>query len=204
MTKIDCIHNNAIMNLMRGVRNQLTELISGLPVQDMAPMSLGLSHSLSRYKLKFTREKVDTMIVQAIDLLDDLGKELNTYAMRVLEWYGWHFPELTKIIQDNILYARAVKLMGDCVNAASMLLPSMAAQKFKGKISRSLAAKTALAIRCDALGDSQDNTIGLENRAKLEARLRNLEGKELGRFAGSAKGKPKIEAYDKDQKKGAG
>ena len=42
-----------------------------------------------------------------------------------------------------------------------------AAQKFKGKISRSLAAKTALAIRCDALGDSQDNTIGLENRAKV-------------------------------------
>jgi len=34
--------------------------------------------------------------------------------------------------------------------------------------------------------------------------LRNLEGKELGRFAGSAKGKPKIEAYDKDRKKGAG
>ena len=60
------------------------------------------------------------MIFQAIDLLDDLGKELNTYAMRVLEWYGWHFPELTKIIQDNILYARAVKLMGDRVNAASL------------------------------------------------------------------------------------
>lgn len=60
------------------------------------------------------------MIFQAIDLLDDLGKELNTYAMRVREWYGWHFPELTKIIQDNILYARAVKLMGDRVNAASL------------------------------------------------------------------------------------
>ena len=27
-------------------------------------MSLGLSHSLSRYKLKFSPEKVDTMIVQ--------------------------------------------------------------------------------------------------------------------------------------------
>ena len=39
---------------------------------------------------------------------------------------------------------------------------------------------------------------------QLEARLRNLEGKELGRFAGSAKGKPKIESYDKDRKKGAG
>jgi hypothetical protein len=26
--------------------------------------------------------------------LDDLDKELNTYTMRVREWYGWHFPEL--------------------------------------------------------------------------------------------------------------
>jgi hypothetical protein len=37
------------------------------------------------------------MIVQAIGLLDDLDKELNTYAMRVREWYGWHFPEMTKV-----------------------------------------------------------------------------------------------------------
>ena len=64
--------------------------------------------------------QVDTMIVQAIGLLDDLDKELNTYAMRVREWYGWHFPELTKIIQDNIQYAKAVKLMGDRVNAANL------------------------------------------------------------------------------------
>lgn len=37
---------------------------------------------------------------------------------------------------------------------------------------------------------------------QLEARLRSLEGKELGRSAGSAKGKPNIEFYDKDRKKG--
>ncbi|MBA0699787.1 hypothetical protein Goari_001393, partial [Gossypium aridum] len=83
-------------------------------------------------------------------------------------------------------------------------LVGQAAPKHKGKISRSLAAKAALAIRCDALGDDQDNSMGLENRAKLEARLRALEGKELGRSAGSGKGKPKIEVYDKDRKKGAG
>ena len=54
--------------------------------------------------------QVDTMIVQAIGLLDDLDKELNTYAMRVREWYGWHFPEMTKIVADNIKYAKAVGL----------------------------------------------------------------------------------------------
>lgn len=60
------------------------------------------------------------MIIQAIGLLDDLDKELNTYAMRVREWYGWHFPELAKIVQDNILYAKAVKLMGNRTNAAKL------------------------------------------------------------------------------------
>lgn len=83
--KIDCIHNNAVMELMRGARNQLTELISGLGVESLAPMSLGLSHSLSRYKLKFSADKADNMIIQAIGLLDDLDKELHTYAMRVRE-----------------------------------------------------------------------------------------------------------------------
>lgn len=39
--------------------------------------------SYSSYKLKFSPDKVDTMIVQAIALLDDLDKEINIYAMRV-------------------------------------------------------------------------------------------------------------------------
>lgn len=42
-------------------------------------------------------EQVDTMIVQAIGLLDELDKEINTYAMRVKEWFGWHFPEMAKV-----------------------------------------------------------------------------------------------------------
>jgi RNA processing factor Prp31 len=36
-----------------------------------------------RFKLKFSPDKVDTMIVQAIALLDDLDKEINIYSMRV-------------------------------------------------------------------------------------------------------------------------
>ena len=49
------------------------------------------------------------MIIQAIALLEDLDKEINVYAMRVREWYGWHFPEMGKIIQDNITYAQTVR-----------------------------------------------------------------------------------------------
>ena len=64
--------------------------------------------------------QVDTMIVQAIGLLDDLDKELNTYAMRVREWYGWHFPEMGKVVADNIQYAKSVKFMGLRSNAADL------------------------------------------------------------------------------------
>jgi hypothetical protein len=63
LQKIDCLHNSAVMELMRGLRNQLTELITGLGAQDLGPMSLGLSHSLSRYKLKFSPEKVSLIWV---------------------------------------------------------------------------------------------------------------------------------------------
>lgn len=44
-----------------------------------------------------------------------------------------------------------------------------------------LAAKTALAIRYDALGEDTNAEMGAENRAKLEARLRQLEDKGVSR-----------------------
>jgi hypothetical protein len=76
-----------ISELTRGIRSQMEGLVSSLDQQSMTQMSLGLSHSLSRYKLKFSPDKIDTMVVQAIGLLDELDKELNTYSMRVREWY---------------------------------------------------------------------------------------------------------------------
>ena len=51
--------------------------------------------------------------------------------------------------------------------------------KFKGKISRVLAAKCALSIRVDALGDKDTPNIGLEDKEYVESRLRQLEGKEV-------------------------
>ncbi|KAI0698880.1 Nop-domain-containing protein [Cytidiella melzeri] len=106
-------------DMFRGIREQLGTLLDGLDPKDLATMSLGLSHSLSRFKLKFSPDKVDTMVVQAVALLDDLDKEINIYAMRVKEWYGWHFPELGKIIVDNIAYAKVIKAMGFRTNASS-------------------------------------------------------------------------------------
>eukprot|EP00877_Chromochloris_zofingiensis_P001898 jgi/Chrzof1/11709/Cz06g06120.t1 len=318
---IPCIYSQQVQELSRGVRNQLQGLISGLAGANLTPMSLGLSHSLSRYKLKFSADKVDTMIVQAIGLLDDLDKELNTYAMRVREWFGWHFPEMTKIVTDNIQYAKTIKLMGTRERAAGLdfsaileeevevslkeaavismgteisqedlenimalcdqvielseyrgqlfdylrsrmaaIAPNLtvlvgelvgarliahagslvnlakqpastvqilgaekalfralktkhetpkygliyhasligqAPPKYKGKISRVLAAKCSLATRVDALGDSMDASVGLEARQKVEARLRQLEGRSLAADSAKPSGKPDAQKYDK-------
>lgn len=316
---VSCVHSPAVAELMRCIRGQMEALITGLPPREISAMSLGLAHSLSRYKLKFSPDKVDTMIVQAISLLDDLDKELNNYIMRCREWYGWHFPELGKVVTDNLAYCKTVRKIGDRTNVAgsdlSELLPEeieaevkLAAEismgtevseqdignirhlcdqvieiteyraqlydylknrmmaiapnltvmvgelvgarlishagsllnlakhpastvqilgaekalfralktrkdtpkygliyhaslvgqttaKNKGKISRMLAAKASLAIRYDALGEDTNAEMGAENRAKLEARLRQLEEKGIRRISGTGKAMAKADKY---------
>uniref|UniRef100_A0A8C5FD26 Nop domain-containing protein n=1 Tax=Gadus morhua TaxID=8049 RepID=A0A8C5FD26_GADMO len=316
---LSCVHSPAIAELMRGIRTQMEGLITGLPPREISAMSLGLAHSLSRYKLKFSPDKVDTMIVQAISLLDDLDKELNNYIMRCREWYGWHFPEVGKIITDNLAYCKAIQKIGFRTNVAttdlSDILPEeveaevkLAAEismgvevsdeditnilhlceqvieiteyrvqlydylknrmtaiapnltvmvgelvgarliahagslmnlakhpastvqilgaekalfralkthkdtpkygliyhaslvgqtsaKNKGKISRMLAAKSSLAIRYDALGEDTTSEMGIENRAKLEVRLRHLEDKGIRKISGTGKAMARADKY---------
>lgn len=128
------ISDSSTQDLYRAIRNHLPSLIPGLLPQDISTMSLGLSHSLSRHKLKFSPDKVDTMIVQAIALLDDLDKELNTYAMRVKEWYGWHFPEMGRIVNDNLAYARVILGMGMRTSAANADLAEILPEEIEAAV----------------------------------------------------------------------
>lgn len=68
-------------------------------------------------------------------MLDDLDKELNNYVMRCREWYGWHFPEMGKIVTDNLAFVRTVQTMGVRTNAAttdlSEILPEDVEEKVK-------------------------------------------------------------------------
>merc|ERR1711871_552986 len=319
---IQCAADSNTLEVLRGIRMQLSSLVPEISDAAMRQMTVGLSHSLSRHKLKFSPDKVDTMVIQAIGLLDELDKEINTYSMRIKEWYGWHFPEMSRVIPDNTMYAKVVKEMGMLKNAAtadlSDILPEdleenlksaaqvsmgteiseedmeniellctqslalqdyrtelydylknrmaaiapnltvlvgelvgarlishagslmnlckqpastvqilgaekalfralktkkdtpkygliyhasmigQAAPKFKGKISRVLAAKCALSIRVDALGETSEASIGIEDRVKVEERLRQLEGKSSGVLNKDAKAKGKLSKYDGD------
>lgn len=63
---------------------------------------------------------MDAFIRTTVGLYDALVKELNTYTMRLREWYGPHFPELSSIVQPQIPYVKSVLLMGDKLNAANL------------------------------------------------------------------------------------
>lgn len=122
---IPVVSDSSVHELYRGIRSNLSSLLGEVEENDLSTMRLGLGHSLSRFKLKFSTDKVDTMVVQAIALLDDLDKEINIYSMRVKEWYGWHFPEMGKIITDNLAYARVVRAMGFRTNASATPLEAI-------------------------------------------------------------------------------
>jgi len=131
---IKAVADSTTADLYRAIREHLPSLIPGLLPDDMKTMSLGLSHSLARHKLKFSPDKIDVMIVQAIGLLDDLDKELNTYAMRVKEWYGWHFPEMAKILNDNLAYAKVVLKMGMRTNWESSDLAEILPEEIEAAV----------------------------------------------------------------------
>jgi len=77
---------------------------------DVTKAQLGLGHSFSRSKCAQDVNRQDKPITQTIALIEQMDKDINTFAMRLKEWFAWHFPELTKIVNDNTIYARLVNL----------------------------------------------------------------------------------------------
>jgi len=104
--------NDIIREMLRGVRAHFSVLVKDLTLVDLDKARLGLAHSYSRTKMQLDPNRQDKPIINAIALLDGLDKNINTFAMRVKEWYAWHFPELTKIVTDNEVYCRTLCHIG--------------------------------------------------------------------------------------------
>lgn len=98
--------SDIVQDMLRGIRLHANKLLKQLREGDLNTAQLGLGHAYSRAKVKFSVQRDDNHIIQAIAILDQLDKAINTFSMRVREWYSWHFPELVKIVSDNQRYAR--------------------------------------------------------------------------------------------------
>ncbi|XP_066598586.1 nucleolar protein 56 [Prorops nasuta] len=108
---IKCDHLGVIPEIIRGIRYHFHNLVKGFTVKSSGVAQLGLGHSYSRAKVKFNVNRVDNMIIQSIALLDQLDKDINTFSMRIREWYSYHFPELVKIVPENYVYAKVAHLI---------------------------------------------------------------------------------------------
>ncbi|KAM4672703.1 nucleolar protein 56 [Amazona ochrocephala] len=108
-----CQTGGVVAELLRGIRLHFHALVKGLTAQSASKAQLGLGHSYSRARVKFNVNRVDNMIIQSISLLDQLDKDINTFSMRVREWYGYHFPELIRIVPENSMYCRVAKFIGN-------------------------------------------------------------------------------------------
>jgi nucleolar protein 58 len=99
----------------------------------------------------------------------------------VLAWVQRHawtaasncrFTERSCFSRLFFLHCRALKTKHETPKYGLIYHASLIGQsqpKYKGKISRVLAAKCALAIRVDALGDTTDASVGLEAREKVSS-----------------------------------
>jgi RNA processing factor Prp31 len=120
-----CTHTDPIPELLRGIRLHFSKMHSSIKGDNLAKAQLGLGHSYSRAKVKFNVHRVDNMIIQSICLLDQLDKDINTFSMRIREWYSYHFPELIKIVNDNLLFAKLVHLIKRRTTINEDLLPQI-------------------------------------------------------------------------------
>ncbi|CZT42663.1 probable SIK1-involved in pre-rRNA processing [Rhynchosporium secalis] len=119
--------SEVVADLLRGLRLHAGKLLKGLQEGDVERAQLGLGHAYSRARVKFSVQKNDNHIIQAIATLDHLDKAVNTFSMRCREWYGWHFPELIRIVSDNHTYAKLALAIGDKKTLTDASLHDLAA-----------------------------------------------------------------------------
>ncbi len=100
----------------RHLRDNLEELAADLMGKDTSQLH-ALSHEVSvlmaRRAVGRALSEREATISQTVHLLGDLDKTLNTLSSRLREWYGLHFPELSRIVEDHRTFARIVSTLGD-------------------------------------------------------------------------------------------
>ncbi|KHJ48403.1 snoRNA binding domain protein [Trichuris suis] len=110
---VKCLHTDAVPEVLRGIRYHFTKYCKKISGKAEFSAQLGLGHRLARAKVQFNANRVDNMIMQAIALVDQTGKDINTFVMRIREWYSYHFPELYKLVPDQYLYCQCASYIGE-------------------------------------------------------------------------------------------
>lgn len=96
---------------IRKILSDINDKHFGLTNNEYSIKILCLAHKISTEKIKLVPDKIDTMIIQSVSLLGDLDKDINLHCMRLREWYGFHFPELSSIVENNKEYLNLITII---------------------------------------------------------------------------------------------
>ena len=111
--KIKTVHNDSVLELIRGIRFHLEKFIQKLIQFSLKKSLCGLGFLFSRSKMNLCVRKTDNMIIQSVSLVELIEKDINFFTMTLKEWYSKHFPELAVITTNSYLYSIAVKFIGN-------------------------------------------------------------------------------------------
>jgi len=167
-------------DLLRGLRLHAEKLLKGLQTGDISRAQLGLGHAYSRAKVKFSVQKNDNHIIQAIATIDHLDKAVNTFSMRVREWYGWHFPELVRIVSDNQQYAKCALFIGDKKSLTEESLHDLAAiVEDDETVARAIIEAARISMGQDLTENDMENVMLFAKRTSELAAYRKTLGSYL-------------------------
>jgi nucleolar protein 58 len=159
--------------------------------------------SISEYRAslyEYLRNRMNAIAPNLTVMVGELvGARLIAHAGSLMS-LAKHPASTVQILGAEKALFRALKTKHDTPKYGLIYHASLVGQappKLKGKVSRMLAAKTALSIRMDALGDGEGVTIGYEAKEKVEMRLKQLEGGNITQFSNKKSNKPQQEKYNK-------
>lgn len=66
---------------------------------------------LTKIRIKEVVKK-DDIVIQAINAIDEINKSINIFVERLREWYGLHFPEMSRLIEKHEKYVKLVSEYG--------------------------------------------------------------------------------------------
>lgn len=90
--------------ILRFVREKVDHEVANSNSKSNLRMNLGLAHAHARETLAKNQNNIDMLIICAVASFTDIEKQANAQMIQLSEWYGWHFPEAEKIINDRDIF----------------------------------------------------------------------------------------------------
>jgi nucleolar protein 56 len=157
------------------VRGRLEELAVEHRMVDDVSKYYSLSHEVSmlraRRAVRAAQSEREAVVSQAVQLLNELDKTLNVLSSKLREWYGLHFPELSRLVDSHEDYAGLVKTLGDRAQMSAGALDGLG---LKGRRSAAIPRAAVGSMGASLMPDD------LEQLQRLASHILSLYGYRQG------------------------